>query len=120
MTTGSGSTKPGSSAPNGQVKLTEADSGKTVRLRIGQRLRVVLDGHGMQWHRPATPDQTLRLADTSGGYPSASPAVAVFVAVSPGTASVTSITDHPCLHANPPCKIPQRVWSIRVLVARSS
>jgi len=120
MTTGGGSTKPGSSEPNGEVTVTEADSGKAVHLRIGQRLRVVLGGQGMQWHRPATPEPTLRLADTSGGYPSASPAVAVFIAVRSGTAAVTSITDHPCLHASPPCKIAQRVWSIRVLVARPS
>jgi hypothetical protein len=120
MTTGGGSTKPGTSAPNSEVTVTEADSGKSVHLRIGQRLRVVLGGHGMQWHRPASPEPTLRLADTSGGYPSASAAVAVFIAVRSGTASVTSITDHPCLHANPPCKIAQRIWSIRVLVARSS
>jgi hypothetical protein len=120
MTTGGGSTKPGTSAPSSEVTVTEADSGKAVHLRIGQRLRVVLGGHGIQWHRPATPEPTLRLADTSGGYPSASPAVAVFIAVRSGSASVTSITDHPCLHANPPCKIAQRVWSIRVLVERSS
>lgn len=120
MTTGGGSTKPGTSPPNGEVTVTEADSGTAVHLRIGQRLRVVLDGHGMQWHRPATPGPILRLAETSGGYPSASPAVAVFIAVRSGTAAVTSITDHPCLHASPPCKIAQRVWSIRVLVAKPS
>jgi hypothetical protein len=120
MTSGGGSTKPGTSAPNGEVRVTEADSGKTVHLRIGQRLRIVLGGHGMHWHRPATADPALHLAETSGGYPSESPALAVFVAIRSGTASVTSTTDHPCLHASPPCKIAQRVWSIRVLIARSS
>ena len=119
MTTGGGSTKPGTSAPNGEVTVTEAYSCKAVHLRIGQRLRVA-GWPGDAVARPATPEPTLRLADTSGGYPGASPAVAVFIAVRSGTAAVTSVTDHPCLHASPPCKIAQRVWSIRVLVARPS
>jgi hypothetical protein len=114
---GGRSTTPGTSAPNGEVTVTEADSGRTVHLRIGQRLRVVLAGHGMQWHRPASPEPSLRVAEASGGYPSAQPAMAVFVAVRSGTASVTSMTDHPCLHAQPPCMMAQRVWSLRVLVA---
>ncbi|HKR67773.1 MAG TPA: hypothetical protein VJT16_02930 [Streptosporangiaceae bacterium] len=117
---GCGSAVPGTSTPNGEVSVTEADSGKTVHLRIDQRLRIVLGGHGMQWHRPATPDPVLHLIEASGGYPRQGPAVAVFVAIRSGTASVTSITDHPCLHASPPCKIAQRVWSIRVLIARSN
>ncbi len=97
--------------------MTEADSGRTVHLHIGQRVRVVLGGRGEQWHRPASSGPSLRLAAASGGYPSSRPAHAVFIAVRAGTASVTSITDHPCLHAQPPCMIAQRAWSIRVLVA---
>ena len=58
----------------------------------------------------------MRLAATSGGYPSNRPADAAFLAVRAGTASVTSMTDHPCLHAQPPCRIAQRAWSVRVLV----
>jgi hypothetical protein len=119
VTMGGGST-PGTSAPNGEITVTEADSGKTVHLRIGQRLRVMLVGHGMQWHRATSPEPTLRVAEASGGYPSAGPAVVVFVAVRSGTASVSSITDHPCLHASPPCKIAQRIWSLRVVVAGAS
>ncbi|SRR5258708_2895006 len=116
VTMGDRSTTPGAAAPNGEVTVTEADSGRTVHLRIGQRLRVVLTGRGMQWHRPASPEPLLRVAEASGGYPGTHPAIAVFVAVRSGTASVTSITDHPCLHAQPPCMMAQRVWSLRVLV----
>lgn len=107
---------PGSSATDGEVTVTEADSGKTVHLHIGQRLRVVLGGRGEQWHRPASLGPFLHLAAASGGYPSSRPAGAVFLAVQAGTASVTSMTDHPCLHTQPPCMIAQRVWSVRVLV----
>jgi hypothetical protein len=96
--------------------VTEADSGKTVHLHMGQRLRVVLGGHGELWHGPVSPGPSLRVATADGGYPSSRPASAVFVAVQTGTASVTSMTDHPCLHAQPPCKIVQRVWSVHVLV----
>lgn len=107
---------PARPAPDGEVTVTEADSGKTVHLHIGQRLRVVLGGRGERWHRPASPGPPLRLATASGGYPSARPASAVFLAVLAGTTSVTSMTDHPCLHAQPPCMIAQRAWSVRVLV----
>jgi len=102
--------------PSGEVTVTEADSGRTVHLHIGQRLRVVLGGHGQQWHLPASPGSSLRLAAASGGYPSNRPADAVFIAVRAGTASITSVTDDPCLHAQPPCMIPQRAWSVHVIV----
>ncbi len=108
---------PGSSAPDGEVTVTEADNGRTVRLHIGQRLRVVLGGRGEQWHRPTSPGPSLRLATVSGGYPSSRPVDAIFLAVQPGTASITSMTDHPCLHTQPPCMIAQRVWGVHVLVA---
>jgi hypothetical protein len=117
VTMSGSSSTPRTSAPNGEVTVTEADSGRTVHLDIGQRLRVVLGGHGELWHRPASSGPSLRLASADGGYPSSRPANVVFVAVQAGTASVTSLTDHPCLHAQPPCKIAQRVWSVRVLVA---
>jgi hypothetical protein len=107
----------GPSPPGGEVTVTEADSGWTVQLHIGQRLRVVLGGRGEEWRRPSSPGPALRLASSSGGYPSGRPAKAVFLAVGAGTAMVTSVTDHRCLHTQPPCKIAQRVWSVRVLVA---
>jgi hypothetical protein len=118
VTMGGRSTTPDASGPNGEVTVTEVDSGRTVHLRIGQRLRVVLAGsEWVRWHRPTSTESSLRVAEASGGYPGTSPAVAVFVAIRSGAASVSSITDHPCLHATPPCMIAQRVWSLRVLVA---
>ncbi len=116
VTMGGSPSTPRANAPNGEITVTETDSGKTVHLHIGQRLQVVLAGRGDQWHRPASLGPSLRLASADGGYPSGRPAKAAFIAVQAGTASITSITDHPCLHAQPPCKIAQRVWSVRVLV----
>ena len=112
--TASGAT--GSSPADVEVTLTETDNGKSVRLHIGQRLRVLLGGRGDQWHRPASSEPSLRLTTTSGGYPTGHPADAIFVGVEAGTASITSMTDHPCLHAQPPCRIAQRVWSVHVHV----
>jgi hypothetical protein len=117
VTMGGSPSTPGASALDGEVTVTGADNGRTVHLHIGQRLRVVLGGRDEQWHRPASPGPVLRLAAASGGYPGSRPANAVFIAVGAGTASVTSMTDHPCLHAQPPCMIAQRVWSVRVMVA---
>lgn len=113
--TSSGAT--GSSPADVEVTVTEADDGSLVRLHVGQRLRVLLGGRGDQWHRPASSEPSLRLTTASGGYPTGHPADAIFVGVEAGTASITSITDHPCLHAHPPCKIAQRVWSVHVHVA---
>jgi len=116
VTVGGSPSAPRANVPHGEVTVTVADSGRTVHLDIGQRLRVVLGGRGEMWHRPASPGPHLRRAAASGGYPSDRPADAVFIAAQAGTATVTSITDHPCLHAQPPCKIVQRVWSVRVQV----
>ncbi|HUZ54576.1 MAG TPA: hypothetical protein VMU94_18880 [Streptosporangiaceae bacterium] len=71
--------------------MTEADSGRTIHLHIGQRLRVVLGGRGEQWHRPASPGPSLHLAAASGGYPSSRPADAVFIAARAGTASLVPL-----------------------------
>jgi hypothetical protein len=118
MTVGGPSPTQDPSAPSRTVTVTEADNGGTVHLYIGQRLRVVLGDRGQQWHQPASSGQLLRLDTASGGYPTGHPAEAVFLAIRAGTASVTSLTDHPCLHAQPPCKIAQIAWSLHVLVAQ--
>jgi hypothetical protein len=60
------------------------------------------------------------VAEASGGYPSDRTATAVFVAARDGKASISSITDHPCLHAQPPCMIAQHVWAVHVVVAGSA
>jgi hypothetical protein len=119
VTVGGSPSTPHPNAPNGEVTVTEADSGKTVHLHIGQRLKVVLGGDGERWrlwHRPTSFGPSLRLAASDGGYPSSRPATALFVAVQAGTSSVGSITDHPCLHAKPPCKMAQTIWGVHVLV----
>lgn len=114
------SSSPASPSPRGSVTVTEADQGATIQLHTGQRLRVVLGDHGQQWVTPASDGPAVHRTAASGGYPSGKPADAVFLAVRAGRASVSSMTDYPCLHARPPCKIPQRVWTVRVVVTESS
>lgn len=120
MTMGTPSAAPGPPAPDGTVTVTESDSGRTVHLRVGQRLRVVLGGKSQQWRRPASSSPLLRRIAASGGYPTGRRAEALFAASRPGAASVTSMTDYPCLHAQPPCAVPQRVWSVHVLIANAA
>jgi hypothetical protein len=120
-TVGSQLPTPDPSASNGTVTVTVADNGETVRLRVGQRLHVVLSGRGeQQWHRPASSGPAVHLVTTTGGYPTRQPADAVFLAVQAGRASVSSVTDYACLHTQPACTIAQRVWAIRVIVTNSS
>lgn len=102
---------------NGRV-LTVADDGITISMLTGQQVTVVLEPGG-QWHRPATSSGALVLVSASGGYPTTMPASAVFRAVRPGTALMTSATDAACLHAKPPCAIPQRGWRVTVIVSAS-
>jgi len=109
-----------SSPPAGDVTVTEADNGGAVRLRVGQRLHVVLDGRGEQWRRPTSSGPAVRLTTASGGYPTGRPADAVFAAVRDGKASVSSITDYACLHTQPACLRAQRVWAIHITVTKAS
>lgn len=114
MPQGRSSATPDPAAPPGAVTVTETDNGAVVQLRAGQRLQVVLAGG--QWHRPVTSGNALRLSATSGGYPTGRSPDSVFLAVRAGAAAVRSMTDYPCLHAQPSCKVAQRIWRIKVTV----
>lgn len=100
----------------GPVTLTAADSGTVVYLRVGQTVTVVLTASFEAWHVPAAAGTALRRISASGGYPGKQPARAVFLAVAPGTAVLTDESDTACLHAHPPCEVPQRLWQVTVRV----
>jgi hypothetical protein len=86
----------------------------------GQAITVVLDAQGMlRWNRPrlaGSATGVLRQLSASGGYPSAAPAQASYRAVRVGTVAIFSGTNARCLHAQPPCAIPQRLWRITIVV----
>jgi hypothetical protein len=99
----------------GTVTVSEFDAGKTISLRVGQKLEVRLGAD----YRPATatPDGILDRTSASGGYPTKEPMVATFVARAAGNARVESSTDYACLHATPSCALPQQLWSVGIIVA---
>ncbi len=111
---GSGTGRQGT-APHHRL-LTVADDGASVRLRPGQVVTVVLASGGLMWDIPAASGAAARRISGSGGYPARRPAVAVFRAVRPGRSWLTSFTDAPCLHAQPKCEIPQRLWRALIIV----
>ncbi|MFI5908452.1 cellulose binding domain-containing protein [Dactylosporangium sp. NPDC051541] len=99
----------------GDVTVTEADTGRTVSLRPGQFLTVNL---GPQYLQPTVSGTAVvpYSGSASGGYPTGQPLVAVFRAVTPGSADVTTHTDAACLHDPRPCTIPIRLWQVHVIV----
>src|SRR5262245_3879582 len=112
-----GTTPTGRILPN-QRTITVADDGATVRLRVGQAVVVVLVPEGGTWDVPTASGRAVLRASASGGYPSLRPADAVFHAIRPGQSVLTSVTDARCLHSQPRCEIPQRLWRILVVVVR--
>jgi hypothetical protein len=106
----------------GPAALTTADNGVTVRVRAGQRITVTLGGQGPTygWHIPAVAGTAVRRTSASGGYPSQQPARSVFLALHPGTATLSTSDDFACLHVQPACAVAQREWRATILVTTSS
>jgi hypothetical protein len=97
------------------LAVTEADGGARVRLRTGQELHVHLgEDYGPV---SVTGAGVLRLVTRTGGYPSGQPLAAILVAVGAGRTTLSSSTEYSCLHATPPCGLPQRVWTLSVTVS---
>jgi hypothetical protein len=117
-----GTTSPGPPV-TGRTLLTEADSEITIVLPAGHEVTVVLGppGAAMPWDQPVAQGGAVARVSASGGYPSSLAARAVFTAVRPGTARLTSVTDAKCLHlpAATRCLPPQRIWEVTVVVPAS-
>lgn len=91
-----------------------AQSGQTVRMHVGDKLRVQLRSS----YDPPTssrPDR-LRRVRYSGGYPTGQPLTAVFKALRTGRAEVSAQTDYPCLHTTPRCEIAQQMYVVHVVI----
>jgi len=111
---------PVSSGPaGGDVNVGQADNQTTVTLQVGHTLGVSLGSD----YRPLTVSGSgLTQLSTSGGYPTGQPLAALFRAVTPGTVTLTTQTDNPCLHTTmtPSCPIPVALWTIRVNIVGAS
>jgi hypothetical protein len=111
------SSPPVSQSRDVETVVTEEDAGKRLLLRPGQRLRVVL---GADFQPLAVSDQrVLRPVVASGGYPTGEPAMTVVTAADPGQAYLSSLTDFGCLHEPTPCAMPQRAWTLSLIITAS-
>jgi hypothetical protein len=108
---------PASTPLAGPVTLTAAARGAVVYLRVGQQVTVILAPGFQAFHQPRATGTALRPVSASGGYPGQRPARAVFRAVAPGTATLSAVSDTACLHAHPPCMVPQQTWTATVHVS---
>jgi hypothetical protein len=98
----------------GATVVREGDSGTTLRVPVGQRIRVVLtDG---TWDPPVSSTASVVRRSSTGGYPSDQPVDAVFEAVTAGTADLSTSTDAACFHTEPRCLMPTRLWQVHVVV----
>lgn len=95
------------------VTVTEADSGSTIGLRVGDTLIVSL---GRDYRPTRHSGPALRLRAVSGGFPTGQPLLARYDAARPGVVDVNTLTDYACLHTTPTCGIPQRQWILHVNV----
>jgi hypothetical protein len=99
------------------IQLTEADSGRTLQVHHRQQLQVTLPGGSFGgYHQSTSSGPAVRRISAAGGYPSDEPATALFVAEQHGTADLQSLTDYTCLHEQPPCAIPQKIWIVHIVV----
>lgn len=104
----------GASARTPQTFTAPAASGQTVRLHVGDKLKVHL---GTSFRRPTSTNRAvIHRISYLGGYPTTDDARATFKALSVGKADIHSETDAPCLHSTPRCEIAQQEWIVHVIV----
>jgi hypothetical protein len=103
-----------SPSPAESQTLTEKDSGTTVRLKVGETIDVSLPA---QYHQPEAQADVLVRTAAAGGYPTGEPATATFKAAHAGNTDITSSDDYACLHTTPQCGVPQRLWTVHVIVS---
>lgn len=101
-------------APPG-VAVGDAAHGTTLRLTTGQHVRVHLSDGSYDSPVSSHPGTVVRRRIT-GGYPGSDPVDADFQAVASGSAEIQTTTDAACLHSQPRCLIPQRLWTLHVVV----
>jgi hypothetical protein len=109
------SPRPTPTAIGGTVTVTDADSGMTVHLAVGQHLRVRLSS--TSWDPPvSSAGAVVARRSSSGGYPTDQPVDATFDATARGSADVTSQSDAACFHTEPRCLMASRQWQVHVVV----
>ncbi|GIE97431.1 hypothetical protein Ari01nite_48960 [Paractinoplanes rishiriensis] len=96
------------------VVVTATNNQGSTSLAVGDTLVVSLPGNYVP---PAlSAEGVLSLAAVSGGYPTADPLLARYVANAPGQVDLSSITDAACRHQPTPCPSPQVRWLLHATV----
>lgn len=99
------------------VRLTEADSGRTLTVQMGTKIHLELHPTAGSYDPPQVDRPGVLREDAHhGGYPQSTTAFADFTAIATGTATITSQTDMACLHTTPRCLPPQRGFSLAIAV----
>ena len=101
----------------GTIVVTEAASGSTLTLRIGQSLRVQLSGSAFDpWSQPTASDPAILQPQPTGMMPTQGSAIAQYRGAAAGQATVTATQDPTCRSATPPCAMLTRMFIITVNV----
>lgn len=103
---------PATAPANGLLEVTTADYGRTIELRVGERLLLNL-GEGGAW--------AVEIADPLVLGPLANASIpegaqGVFAALASGTTTLTAVNAPACLQARPPCKLPIRTFEVTAVV----
>jgi len=99
---------------SGSRTLVESDSGGTIKLKVGDVVKVSLPS---EYDPPNAQSDVLTRESSSGGYPTGQRVEATFRADKSGRTDMTSSTDYACLHTTPMCGVAQRLWMVHVVVS---
>jgi len=103
------------------VVVTQADAGRTLRLRVGSRIRLVLQGSaGFGWGAAHSSNPRV-LRPTPDPLMTPIPIGWIrtdFAVVRGGRATVTAVQAPACAADHPPCLAPDRLFSLMVVAIR--
>jgi hypothetical protein len=90
---------------------------QSIDVNLGERLIVAL---GPDWTaptiQPVDPNNAPLSTESATGFPTAPTATSTFLAVHPGTTTITATTDYTCLHTAPACMLVQQQFTLTVRV----
>jgi len=113
-TAASGGASPSATAPAGTVMVTTADEGKTVNTRVGDHIQIAL-GEKYDWHVDAA-DGTVLVRPVQN-YMLVRGTQAIYLAASPGTATIRATGTAVCASGSP-CPLFAVLFNATVIVSR--
>jgi hypothetical protein len=96
------------------VGLTEADSGRAVQLRVGESLRLTLDGAGTQWGQVTVDPEGLLQGDPTPSPPPHG-ALLIWTAAHTGTVTISSTATAWC-PSGVACPMWARLFKVTVVI----